>query len=126
MFFSKYLIASFSCKANKRARPLRCLLAAICGSLLLGLTGWVLWQRRKIDPAQRIWQRFTAKLAKKGVHWNVWEGPRDFAQRAAASLPAERDAIHAIAAAYAAFRYGHAPTRDDLDKLTREVRRFSP
>ena len=102
------------------------LLAGICGTLLLGLTGYVLWQRQAVDPAVRVWQRFVRKLAKHGVTWAPHEGPLAFAQRAQAALPAQADVIARIAQDYATVRYARQPAPGLLASLSRQVTAFRP
>jgi transglutaminase-like putative cysteine protease len=105
-------------------------LALLCGSVLLLLTAWILYQRQRLDPARRAWLNFTRRLARRGVVWQEWEGPQDFARRAAAALPTQAESIHAIAAAYARQRYaataGGPGTTDGINQLTDLVRRFHP
>ena len=96
-------------------------LAGLCGMLLLALTAWVLWQRQRRDPAVVLWQRFAARLARRGVVWQPWEGPGDFAARAAAALPDQADAIRRFSADYAALRYSPAPPADGLRALRRAL-----
>ena len=60
------------------------------------------------------------KLAAQGVERAPSEGPRDYAERAARSLPAARRAILGITTLYIGLRYGpHATPR-----RTRELRRL--
>ncbi len=101
------------------------LLAGICGVLMLLLTAWILWQRQKLDPALLIWQRFARKLARRGVEWQPWEGPVDFARRAGEQWPERSEQIHQFAQGYARLRY--APGDDHrralaLSELRRALR----
>jgi hypothetical protein len=66
-------------------RRMTAALAILCGLVLLGLTAWVLRNRRRIDPAFAAWQRFAGRLAARGTVWHPWEGPLAFADRAAAA-----------------------------------------
>ncbi|MBK6638331.1 MAG: DUF3488 domain-containing transglutaminase family protein [Rhodocyclaceae bacterium] len=106
-------------------RRMTALLAGICGVLMLLLTTWILWQRQKLDPALRIWQNFARKLERRGIQWQPWEGPLDFAQRAGEHWPERREQIHAFAQRYARLRY--ARTTDEgktsaLNALRRALR----
>jgi transglutaminase-like putative cysteine protease len=105
-------------------KSMTALLAGICGSLMLALTGWILWQRRHIDPLFAVWLKFTKRLAKRGVVWQSWEGPLDFADRAAVILPAHATAIEAIAKHYAQLRYGRhdATPSGELKQLRQRIR----
>ena len=105
-------------------------LAALCGVVLLLLTGWILYSRRKLDPALRLWQKFTQRLAKHGVKWQLWEDPLAFAERAAKTLPTHAKPIHDIASAYANLRYAAPPissdTNDALSYLRARIAAFRP
>lgn len=102
------------------------LLALLCGIVLLGLTLWVLYQRQPIDPARQAWLQFTRRLDKRGVHWQEWEGPQEFAQRAGQALPAHAAAIAAIADTYARLRYAPPTVDAELDRLKNLIRSFHP
>ncbi len=107
-------------------RSMTAALAVLCGFVLLGLTAWVLRNRRRTDPAFAAWRRFTGRLAARGTVWRNWEGPLAFAERAAAASPAHATAIRDIAALYARLRYAPAPRREDLERLRRQVADFRP
>jgi transglutaminase-like putative cysteine protease len=104
-------LQNFGLEADTRS--LAAILATLCGLALLILTFWMLRQREKMDPARRAWRRFTRKLAKRGVVWQVWEGPDTFALRAAQKLPEQADKIHAIARCYANLRYARPASPAD-------------
>jgi transglutaminase-like putative cysteine protease len=107
-------------------RSMTAALAVLCGLVLLGLTAWVLRNRRRVDPALAAWRRFTGRLAARGTVWRAWEGPLAFAERAAATSPAHAAAIREIAALYAQLRYAPSPRREDLDLLRRRIAGFRP
>jgi hypothetical protein len=71
---------------------------------------------------QRAWQAFCRKLGARGVARSPHEGPRDYAERAAARLPQAAASIRAIAALYIVARYGRAPGRARAAELARRVR----
>jgi transglutaminase-like putative cysteine protease len=96
-------------------------LAGLCGTLLLALTGWALWQRQRHDPLRALWLRFTRKLARRNVHWHAWEGPQDFARRAALALPQAASDVQGIASAYAQLRYAPQPPADGLRELRQRI-----
>ncbi|MBK7017576.1 MAG: DUF3488 domain-containing transglutaminase family protein [Sulfuritalea sp.] len=107
-------------------RSMTAALAVLCGVVLLGLTAWVLRNRRRVDPAFAAWRRFAARLASRNVVWRDWEGPLAFADRAARSIPAHADTIREIADLYARLRYAPAPCADDLERLRRRIAGFHP
>jgi transglutaminase-like putative cysteine protease len=93
--------------------------------LMLALTAWLVRSHRPRPPdaARREWDRFRALLARAGVGDEPGEGPRDFAARAAAALPARRAAIEGVTEAYLAARYGRAGAAG-LPALRAALRRF--
>ena len=107
-------------------RNLTALLTVLVGAVLLLLTAAMLRQRQRPDPARRAWLRFTAKLTRRGVFWQPWEGPQAFAERAARSLPEHAECIAEIALRYARLRYAAAPPVDDLALLISRIARFTP
>jgi protein-glutamine gamma-glutamyltransferase len=101
----------------------RSLTATLFTSLGIMTILLLLWSLRRVtrpDPVQRAWRAFCLKLAARGVERAPSEGPRDYAERAARSLPAARRAILRITTLYIGLRYGpHATSR-----RTRELRRL--
>jgi transglutaminase-like putative cysteine protease len=89
-------------------RGMTVLLSALCALALLGITIWTLWQRPRVDPAQKIWLRFCARLAGQGIPRQPWEGPIAYAERVAVARPEYGGIAHQAATAYAAVRYGDA------------------
>ena len=69
--------------------------------------------RPRTDRIQELYKRFCQKLARIGLQRDPWEGPSDFATRAAESLPNESERVRQITKTYIALRY--AP---DLARLT--------
>ncbi len=100
-------------------------LAVLCGSMLLGLTGWMLWRRPRLDPVERQWRRLSRRLGKQGLARHSWEGPQDYARRIARTQPAKAAEIDRIAALYAGLRYGSLPARQ-IDELRRRIAAFTP
>jgi protein-glutamine gamma-glutamyltransferase len=97
------------------------LLAAL-GAFVLLLFAWMLHRYVRPDPVQSAWRRFCRKLGARGVARAPHEGPRDYAERAARTLPAARDAIRGVAGLYIALRYGRAPSATQVVELRRRVR----
>ncbi|MBT0961495.1 transglutaminase TgpA family protein [Denitromonas iodatirespirans] len=107
-------------------RQLGMVLLIAIGTVLAALAWWA--QRRTLpaDPLQRAWQRFERKLARAGLPRLPWEGPADYATRAALAFPASAAAIRAIAGRYATLRYGAAPaSARDAQALHSQIKRFS-
>ncbi|MEW6691072.1 MAG: DUF3488 and transglutaminase-like domain-containing protein, partial [Pseudomonadota bacterium] len=103
-------------------RELTSVLFALLGGFVAALLAWSLGRFARPDPVQAAWRRFCRKLGAKGVARSPHEGPRDYAARAARSLPAAGTAIQRIAELYIALRYGRSPTREGLLELRRRVR----
>jgi hypothetical protein len=93
--------------------------------LLALLTAWLLRRMRTIDPVQRLWLRFCAKLGKSGCVRAAHEGPADFVERTASCYPAMAERIRAIGARYIALRYGESADARMLAELRLLVREFS-
>ncbi|MBD8873998.1 DUF3488 and transglutaminase-like domain-containing protein [Rhodanobacter sp. DHB23] len=104
---------------------LAALLAASCVLAMLAGLAWV-WRRSEPeDPARAALRRLERKLARMGVTRANGEGPRDFLQRAARSLPAQRGRLVQLMQHYLELRYAHAePTAESLRALQRAVRDF--
>ncbi len=83
-------------------------LLAVLGAFVLALSAWMLRRAGRPDPVQSAWRRFCSKLGARGVTRAPHEGPRDYAERAARSLPSAGEPIRRIAALYIALRYGPA------------------
>jgi hypothetical protein len=107
-------------------RSMTAVLSVLCGCLMLALTAWILRNRLRVDPALAAWRRFTARLARRGIVWQAWEGPLAFAARAAAQDPLHAEGIHRIAALYARLRYAPAPQASDLSQLKAQIAAFRP
>lgn len=102
--------------------------------LVAGIAVWFVWLmarwRTPRPPAERavvLWQRLCRHCAAAGCPRQEWEGPQDFAARAAAAWPARAAAIGAAADAYIACRYAvpadPAAALRRLRDAVREVRR---
>ena len=107
-------------------RQLGIVLLVAIGTVLAALAWWA--QRRTLpaDPLQRAWQRFERKLARAGLPRLPWEGPADYARRAALAFPACAAPIRAIAGRYATLRYGAVPgTARDAKALDSQIKRLS-
>jgi hypothetical protein len=100
-------------------------LLAVLGIFVLGLFAWLLGRMVRPDPVQGAWNRFCRKLGAKGVARSPHEGPRDYSERAARSLPSAGEPIRRIAALYIALRYGATSPPEGAAELRRLVRELS-
>ncbi|MEK6245327.1 MAG: DUF3488 and transglutaminase-like domain-containing protein [Pseudomonadota bacterium] len=100
-------------------------LLAVLGVFVLGLFAWMLRRMVRPDPVQRAWNQFCRKLGAKGVPRSPHEGPRDYSERAARSLPSAGEPIRRIATLYIALRYGAARAPEGAVELRRMVRELS-
>ncbi len=98
---------------------------SVAGLLAL-LTAWLLRHMRTLDPVQRLWLRFCARLAQRGSPRAEHEGPADFVARAALRHPGEAQRIRAIGARYIDLRYGELSDPRLLAELRLLVREFKP
>jgi transglutaminase-like putative cysteine protease len=105
---------------NADWRSLTAALFTILGIMTALLLVWSLRRLARPDPVQRAWRAFCGKLAAQGVERGPGEGPRDYSERAARSLPAARQPILRIGALYIALRYG----REGSPRRARELRRM--
>lgn len=105
-------------------RELTALLFTLLGGITVVLLFWSFRRLARPDPVQKAWTAFCAKLGRRGVARAPHEGPRDYAERAAARLPNAADAIRAIGALYIALRYGTPPDAagERIAELRRRVR----
>ena len=103
-------------------RKLTATLFTILGILTALLLAWSSRRLLRPDPVQKAWTAFCAKLQARGVKRALHEGPRDFSQRAARSLPHCDLAICSIGELYLALRYGRDAPRDAIAELRRRVR----
>lgn len=76
--------------------------------MLLGIAFWMLWRtsRQTIDPALAAYQKFCAKLARRGIERAPGEGPLDFAAKASRARPKLARQIKFVTRLYIALRYG--------------------
>jgi protein-glutamine gamma-glutamyltransferase len=80
--------------------------------------------RSRVDRVKALYEYFCRRIARLGVRRDPCEGPLDFAQRAAQSLPNESNRIRQIADTYILLRYAQQSAPGMLDRFTREVKAF--
>jgi hypothetical protein len=99
------------------------LLVAI--ALLAIYFAWMqLRTRSRTDRVKALYEYFCRKTARLGVPRDPCEGPLDFAQRAAQSLPNESNRIRQIANTYILLRYAPQPASGMVDRFAKEVNAF--
>ena len=121
--------AFFSAIQLGDTRPLSLIVRSllVVGVLLALYAAWMqLRTRPRADTVKALYDRFCRKTARSGVERLPFEGPADFARRAAGLLPQERERIRQISDAYIALRYSAAPPASLLDSLAEEVQAFRP
>src|SRR5579885_3161111 len=83
---------------------------------------WLLRRQTRPDPARAAYDRFCAKLARRGVRRARHEGPQDYARRAAVARPRQAGSILRISDLYVQARY--AGDQRALRNLQQAVRSF--
>ena len=91
----------------------------VTGAIALAYQAW--YRRRLSDPATRIYRRFCAKLARRGLVRSGHEGPLAYAERVAAQRPDIGAQVKLIAGLYAGLRYGRLAGVEPLRRLRRLV-----
>jgi transglutaminase-like putative cysteine protease len=101
---------------------------AIAVGLLLPLIGWSIMRgrTRAHDPAARLYRRFCARLARRGLGRAGHEGPRHYAARISERRPDLAAAVARITDLYVGLRYRPESRPGDLAALRRSVRAFRP
>lgn len=105
------------------------LAAALLGAMCVfaaTLLAWSLHRRTRPDVVQAAWLRFCHKLGARGFARAPHEGPRDYGERAARSVPSAETAIRRISELYIALRYGRPSAGPEVATLRRLVRAFKP
>jgi transglutaminase-like putative cysteine protease len=113
---------------------LAALVAGMAAAWIGGLLGWLAWRRRRQDRARALWDRVCSRLARAGLARAAYEGPLDYAARAALRWPQFAKAFAVIGESYAELRYGPVSAKTDttlerasaLWRLRRAVRILPP
>ena len=93
---------------------------AMLGAIFFGF--WLWQRRRRIDPVARAYERFCAKLGRRGVIRRPSEGPLDFAARASSQHPKLEAHIRSIANLYSDLRYGREHRAESVLQLQHLVK----
>ncbi|HEU4708259.1 MAG TPA: DUF3488 and transglutaminase-like domain-containing protein [Methylophilaceae bacterium] len=100
-------------------------LMALVGSVVLVTAFFLLrGQRVKVDPQQRLYGEFLAKLAPAGLQRHSHEGPQDFGKRAADRLPGKAAAIKNITDSYINLRYRSNLQPEALQSFKQLIKAF--
>ena len=111
---------------NRGPLPLVMQVLLVIAAVLIIYAGWMqLRTRPRTDRIQELYKRFCQKLARIGVQRDPWEGPSDFATRAAQSLPNESERVRWITETYIALRYAPGPAAANLHEFAKEVNAFN-
>jgi transglutaminase-like putative cysteine protease len=111
---------------NNGPFPLVVQVLLVIAVVLIFYAGWMqLRTRPRTDRIQALYKRFCQKLARIGLQRDPWEGPSDFATRAAQSLPNESERVRQITKTYITLRYAPAPGAANLREFAREVNAFN-
>lgn len=89
--------------------------------LLAAFYYWARRRRNTVDPLDRAWARFSARLARRGLARAPSEGPLDYGRRLAAARPADAAALTAICTSYARLRYRPPAPHREICKLIHSV-----
>ncbi|HET7873337.1 MAG TPA: DUF3488 and transglutaminase-like domain-containing protein [Terriglobales bacterium] len=112
--------------ANRGFLPLVIQMLIVIAAVLTIYAGWMqLRTRPRVDRIQALYDRFCQKLARIGIQRVPWEGPSDFAARAAQSLPNESERVRQITKTYIALRYAPEPGAANLHAFAKEVYAFA-
>ena len=102
------------------------LLVAVCITFFI-MAVWLFHKSsRGRDRLVRTYQRFCAKLARRGVRRAPHEGPAAFAARVATTHPEWAEDVNVISRLYMDLRYGTHPSRNGVHRLRHRVRSFRP
>ena len=111
---------------NRGPLPLVMQVLVVIAAVLIIYAGWMqLRTRPRTDRIQELYKRFCQKLARIGVQRDPWEGPSDFATRAAQSLPNESGRVRWITETYIALRYAPGPAAANLHEFAKEIDAFN-
>ena len=111
---------------NQGPLPLVMQVLFVIAAVLIIYAGWMqLRTRPRTDRIQALYKRFCQKLARIGLQRDPWEGPSDFATRAAQSLPNESERVRQITETYIDLRYAPGPGAANLHEFAKEVNAFN-
>ncbi len=95
-------------------------------SLVVGIQAWLLFRRKKIDPAVRQYQKYCRRLCRVGIVRSPSEGPARFARRVIGARPDLRERVMSVTEAYIAILYAGNTHKKQQQRLARTVNKFRP
>ncbi len=97
-------------------------------SVVVAVLGTLLWRhgRQLVDPVQKEYLRFCARLKRRGLERRANEGPLDYGERIARRWPEHRTAAARILRLYIRLRYGGADSREGRVRFRQLIRTFKP
>jgi len=87
------------------------------------IVAWLMWKRRHQERALVLWDDLNRRLASAGLPRHPYEGPLDFANRAAARWPQFAIAFSAIGESFAELRYGAVDLTREREALVATLSR---
>ncbi len=82
-------------------------------------------RRTRDDEIRAAYNRFCAKLARRGLRRNQAEGPLVFADRACRLRPELKQPVRDITKLYVGLRYGKTSSPQEVQNLKQQIRRFA-
>jgi transglutaminase-like putative cysteine protease len=95
------------------------------GLVVLGVLVLALRAPGARDPVVSAYARLCRKLSRAGLVRESYEGPRDYLERAALSLPQQAEALREIGRLYELLRYGPGRSPGATQRLRRAVSRLT-
>jgi transglutaminase-like putative cysteine protease len=95
-------------------------------STLLGIQFLFSWlkARPRRDPLVHLYEQFCRRAATLGAPREPWEGPIEFAQRAALIIPSQSESIQRIVNLYTQLRYSASSGKDSHAQLAQAIKGF--
>jgi hypothetical protein len=87
------------------------------------VVAWLMWKRRHQERALVLWDDLNRRLASAGLPRHPYEGPLDFAKRAAARWPQFAIAFAAIGESFSELRYGAIDVGREREALVATLQR---
>lgn len=119
-----FLSTLFNQKINLYHIVLIMMISLSCITLLISLLMLRPVRRHPKDPAQKLYETFCKKMARKGLEKHRYEGPEDFSYRVKAMIPAQKDKIDFFIKLYINARYRSQQNKQQIEKMKQLVKGF--